>query len=66
MAAKKWKVAQLQRKRSQALQRQLRCVRSRLSSQQRKLRTPRFIVLGGLMEKEFPPDALLSKLGATL
>ena len=32
----------------------------------RKLRTRRLIVLGGLMEKEVPPDALLSKLDRSL
>ncbi len=32
----------------------------------RKLRTRRLIILGGLMEKEVPPDALLSKLDRSL
>ena len=32
----------------------------------RKLCTRRLIVLGGLMEKEVPPDALLSKLDRSL
>ena len=62
IVAKKRETARLQKKRSQALQQQLRSVRSRLSSQQRKLRTRRLIVLGGLMEKEVPTDALLEKL----
>ena len=44
----------------------LRSVRSRLSSQERKLRTRRLIVLGGLMEQEFPPATLLSKLDRSL
>ena len=57
IVAKKREAAQLQKKRSQALEQQLRRVRSRLSSQQRKLRTRRLFVLGGLMEKECPPDA---------
>ena len=66
IVAKKREAARLQKKQSQALQQQLRSVRSRLSSQERKLRTRRLIVLGGLMEKEFPPDALLSKLDRSL
>ena len=66
IAAKKREAAQLQKNRSQALQQQLRRVRSRLSSQQRKLRTRRLIVLGGLMEKEVPPDALLEQLDRSL
>ena len=41
-------------------------MRSRLSSQERKLRTRRLIVLGGLMEQEFPPATLLSKLDRSL
>ena len=66
IVAKKREAAQLQKKRSQALEHQLRRVRSRLSSQERKLRTRRLIVLGGLMEKEIPPAALLSKLDRAL
>ena len=66
IAAKKREAARLQKKRSQALQHQLRSVRSRLSSQQRKLRTRRLIVLGGLMEKEVPTAALLEKLDRAL
>ena len=66
ITAKKREAARLQKKRSQALQQQLRSVRSRLSSQERKLRTRRLIVLGGLMEKEAPSADLLSKLDATL
>ena len=66
IVAKKREAARLQKKQSQALEHQLRSVRSRLSSQERKLRTRRLIVLGGLMEKEGPPDALLSKLDASL
>ena len=66
IAAKKREAARLQKKRSQALQHQLRSVRSRLSSQERKLRTRRLIVLGGLMEKEGPPEDLLSKLDRSL
>ena len=66
IAAKKREAAQLQKKRSQALEQQLRRVRSRLSSQERKLRTRRLIVLGGLMEKEAPTTDLLAKLDATL
>ena len=66
IAAKKREAARLQKKRSQALQQQLRHVRSRLSSQERKLRTRRLIVLGSLMEKEAPPADLLDKLDQTL
>ena len=66
IVAKKREAAQLQKKRSQALEHQLRRVRSRLSSQERKLRTRRLIVLGGLMEQEFPPATLLSKLDRSL
>ena len=66
ITAKKREAAQLQKKQSQALEQQLRRVRSRLSSQERKLRTRRLIVLGGLMEKEAPTTALLSKLDASL
>ena len=66
ITAKKREAARLQKKRSQALQQQLRSVRSRLSSSERKLRTRRLIVLGSLMEKEFPPAALLSKLDRAL
>ena len=66
IVAKKREAAQLQKKRSQALEQQLHRVRSRLSSQERKLRTRRLIVLGSLMEKEVPPDALLSKLDRAL
>ena len=66
IVAKKREAARLQKKRSQALEQQLRRVRSRLSSQERKLRTRRLIVLGGLMEKEAPTTDLLAKLDATL
>ena len=66
IAAKKREVAELQKKRSQALEDQLRRVRSRLSSSERKLRTRRLIVLGSLMEKEYPPDALIDKLDQDL
>ena len=66
IVAKKREAAQLQKKRSQALQQQLHRVRSRLSSQERKLRTRRLIVLGGFMEKEVPSGDLLRKLDATL
>jgi hypothetical protein len=66
ITAKKREAARLQKKRSQALENQLRSVRSRLSSQERKLRTRRLIVLGGLMEKEVPTTDLLAKLDATL
>ena len=66
IAAKKREVARLQKKRSQALEDQLRRVRSRLSSSERKLRTRRLIVLGSLMEKEYPPSVLLEKLDHAL
>ena len=66
IVAKKREAARLQKKQSQALEQQLRRVRSRLSSSERKLRTRRLIVLGGLMEKEAPPAALLSKLDRSL
>ena len=66
IAAKKREAARLQKKRSQVLEQQLRSVRSRLSSQQRKLRTRRLIVLGSLMEKEIPSADLLSKLDRAL
>ena len=66
IAAKKREAAQLQKKQSQALENQLRRVRSRLSSQERKFRTRRLIVLGGLMEKEYPPAVLLDKLDHAL
>ena len=66
IVAKKREAARLQKKQSQALENQLRRVRSRLSSSERKLRTRRLIVLGGLMEKEHPPDALLDKLDQAL
>ena len=66
IVAKKREAARLQKKRSQALEQQLRRVRSRLSSQERKLRTRRLIVLGGLMEKEATTTDLLAKLDATL
>ena len=66
IAAKKREAARLQKKRSQALQQQLRSVRSRLSSSERKLRTRRLIVLGGLMEKEVPPADLIDKLDQVL
>ena len=66
IVAKKREAAQLQKKRSQVLEDQLRRVRSRLSSQERKLRTRRLIVLGSLMEKEAPTTDLLAKLDATL
>ena len=66
ITAKKREAARLQKKRSQALEQQLRSVRSRLSSQERKLRTRRLIVLGGLMEKEAPSADLLSKLDRSL
>ena len=66
IVAKKREAAQLQKKRSQTLEQQLHRVRSRLSSQERKLRTRRLIVLGSLMEKECPHDALLSKLDRSL
>ena len=66
IAAKKREAAQLQKKQSQALENQLRRVRSRLSSSERKLRTRRLMVLGSLMEKEVPPAALLNKLDRAL
>ena len=66
IAAKKREVVRLQKKRSQALEDQLRQVRSRLSSSERKLRTRRLIVLGSLLEKEYPPDALIHKLDQVL
>ena len=66
IVAKKREAARLQKKRSQALEQQLRSVRSRLSSQERKLRTRRLIVLGSLMEKEVPSAALLDKLDQAL
>jgi len=66
ITAKKQEVARLQKKRSQTLEDQLRRVRSRLSSSERKLRTRRLIVLGSLMEKEYPPDALIDKLDQAL
>ena len=66
IAAKKREVAELQKTRSQALEDQLRRVRSRLSSSERKHRTRRLIVLGSLMEKEYPPDALIDKLDQVL
>ena len=66
ITARKRKVARLQKKRSQALEDQLRRVRSRLSSSERKLRTRRLIVLGSLMEKEVPPAALIDKLDQAL
>ena len=62
ITARKREVARLQKKRSQALEHQLRRVRSRLSSSERKLRTRRLIVLGSLMEKEHSPAGLLDKL----
>ena len=66
IVAKKREAARLQKKQSQALEQQLRSVRSRLSSSERKLRTRRLIVLGGLMEKEVPTAALLEKLDRSL
>lgn len=66
ITARKREVARLQKKRSQALEHQLRRVRSRLSSSERKLRTRRLIVLGSLMEKEYPPAALIDKLDQVL
>ena len=66
ITAKKREAARLQKKRSQVLEQQLRRVRSRLSSSERKLRTRRLIVLGGLMEKEAPSADLLSKLDRSL
>ena len=66
IAAKKREAARLQKKQSQALENQLRSVRSRLSSSERKLRTHRLIVLGSLMEKEHPAAALLYKLDRSL
>lgn len=66
ITARKREVARLQNKRSQALEHQLRRVRSRLSSSERKLRTRRLIVLGSLMEKEVPPAALIDKLDQVL
>ena len=66
ISAKKREAARLQKKQSQALENQLRRVRSRLSSQERKLRTRRLIVLGGLMEKEAAAGALLDKLDRSL
>ena len=66
ITAKKREAARLQKKQSQALENQLRRVRSRLSSSERKLRTRRLIVLGGLMEKEYPPAVLLDKLDRSL
>ena len=66
IVAKKREAARLQKKQSQALENQLRRVRSRLSSSERKLRTRRLIVLGSLMEKEVPPADLLSKLDRAL
>ena len=41
-------------------------IRARISARERKRRTRRLIVLGGLMEKEAPPAALLSKLDRSL
>ena len=66
ITAKKREAARLQKKRSQALEQQLRSVRSRLSSSERKLRTRRLIVLGSLMEKEVPPADLIDKLDQVL
>ena len=66
IAAKKREVVRLQKKRSQALEDQLRQVRSRLSSSERKLRTRRLIVLGSLMEKEYTPADLIGKLDQAL
>ena len=66
IVAKKREAARLQKKQSQALENQLRSVRSRLSSSERKLRTRRLIVLGGLMEKEVPTADLLDKLDRAL
>ena len=66
IAAKKREVVELQKKRSQTLEDQLRRVRSRLSSSERKLRTRRLIVLGSLMEKEHLPADLLDKLDQAL
>ena len=66
ITARKREVARLQIKRSQALEDQLRRVRSRLSSSERKLRTRRLIVLGSLMEKEHSPADLLDKLDHAL
>ena len=66
ITARKREVVRLQKKRSQALEHQLRRVRSRLSSSERKLRTRRLIVLGSLMEKEYPPAALIDKLDPVL
>ena len=66
IAAKKREVVELQKKRSQALENQLRQVRSRLSSSERKLRTRRLIVLGSLMEKEYSPADLIDKLDQVL
>ena len=66
ITARKRKVARLQKKRSQALEDQLRRVRSRLSSSERKLRTRRLIVLGSLMEKEHSPADLIDKLDQDL
>ena len=66
ITARKREVARLQKKRSQALEDQLRRVRSRLSSSERKLRTRRLIVLGSLMEKELSPVDLIDKLDQAL
>ena len=55
IAAKKREAARLQKKRSQALEDQLRRVRSR-----------RLIVLGSLMEKEYAPADLIDKLDQAL
>ena len=66
ISAKKREAARLQKKQSQALKDQLRSVRSRLSSSERKLRTRRLIVLGGLMEKEVPTADLIDKLDQVL
>ena len=66
IVTKKREAARLQKKRSQALKDQLRRVRSRLSSSERKLRTRRLIVLGSLMEKEATTGDLLDKLDRAL
>ena len=66
ISAKKREVAHLQKKRSQALEDQLRRVQSRLSSSERKLRTRRLIILGSLMEKEYSPGDLIDKLDQAL
>lgn len=66
IADKKREMARLQKKRSQALENQLRPVRSRLSAaerkrrKRRKRRTRRLIVLGSLLEKQHSQQELIA------